>query len=537
MFDGVTGDGLTAEEAAPAGVTDDAVESAGDAMALRSLLERATSLKGPERDPKLRSLIGQVKALLADGFRPVVFCRFIQTAHYVGDYLRAALAESKHIVEVITGELAAEDRRARIGALSEIADTRIPVLVATDCLSEGINLQSLFSAVVHYDLSWNPTRHEQREGRVDRFGQPEKRVRALMLYGANNPVDGAVLKVIVRKAERIRRELGVSVPVPMDTNKVTEAILQTVLLQTGRVAEGLKQGAFDFGKPEADLDAAWERAKENAKQTRTIFAQRSLKPEEVLPEWQKAISVLGGETEVRRFVTAACERLRAPLQPMGEGRFRLPADSLPVQVREQLEAAGLPAKSLRITFRHPAPAGFEPVHRTHPIVAALADHVAERALSEDLPTLAARCGAITTRAVTRRTTILLLRLRSQIGVEEREGTRWRRIRTLLSEEAIGIAIVGSEAPRVLEDTDAPGLMDAEPARNMDADERAYEVRESLDELPRLTPAIEKIARSRADALLADHTRVRDAAAAKGTRSTVEACLPADIIGAFVLVPI
>ena len=41
------------------------------------------------------------------------------------------------------------------------------VLVATDCLSEGINLQHDFDAVVHYDLSWNPTRHEQREGRVD----------------------------------------------------------------------------------------------------------------------------------------------------------------------------------------------------------------------------------------------------------------------------------------------------------------------------------------------------------------------------------
>ena len=42
------------------------------------------------------------------------------------------------------------------------------ILVATDCLSEGINLQEQFDAVVHY-VSWNPTRHEQREGRVDRY--------------------------------------------------------------------------------------------------------------------------------------------------------------------------------------------------------------------------------------------------------------------------------------------------------------------------------------------------------------------------------
>ena len=44
--------------------------------------------------------------------------------------------------------------------------------MCTDCLSEGINLQHRFNAVMHYDLSWNPTRHEQREGRVDRYGQP-----------------------------------------------------------------------------------------------------------------------------------------------------------------------------------------------------------------------------------------------------------------------------------------------------------------------------------------------------------------------------
>jgi len=536
VFDGSAADSLTSEEAAPAGVTDDAVVNEEDAAALRGLLDRATALRGPDRDPKLRLLIGQVKELLAKGFRPVVFCRFIQSAHYVGEHLRASLSETQHVIAVITGELPTEDRRARIEALAEAAETRTPVLVATDCLSEGINLQSIFSAVVHYDLSWNPTRHEQREGRVDRFGQAEKLVRALMIYGANNPVDGAVLKVILRKAERIRRELGVSVPVPADTTKVTEAILQTVLLQSGRVADGLRQGTLDFGKVETDLDAAWESAKESARQNRTIFAQRSLRPEEVLPEWRKAVLALGGEDDVRRFVGTACERLRAPLQPLGEGRFRLPADHLPGPVQERLKAVGLKAKSLRIAFRHPAPAGFEIVHRTHVLVAALADNLAERALAEDLPDLAARCGAVVTRGVKRRTTVLLLRLRSQIGVERRDGTRWVRTRTLLSEEAIGIALAGLDAPQVLEEADALALMGAEPARNMEADERAYEVRESIETLPRAIPAIEELARRRADALLADHVRVREAAVARGTRSTVEACLPADVIGIFVLLP-
>jgi superfamily II DNA/RNA helicase len=120
--------------------------------------------------------------------------------------------------------------------------------VATDCLSEGINLQNLFTAVVHYDLSWNPTRHEQREGRVDRFGQKAREVRTTMLYGRDNPVDGAVLHVILRKAESIRKELGVLVPMPDDEGKLTQALVGAVLLRKGAGHRCSSRSALlDFG--------------------------------------------------------------------------------------------------------------------------------------------------------------------------------------------------------------------------------------------------------------------------------------------------
>ncbi|MBX7133456.1 MAG: DEAD/DEAH box helicase [Fimbriimonadaceae bacterium] len=536
VFDGEATDELTTEESAPAGITDDGLMTDEDRAKLERLLGQARALRGVARDPKVKLVVGQVERMLKDGFRPVVFCRYIQTAHYVAEQLREALGEKKYLVTVVTGELPPEERRHRIDGLSEAAEDRIPVLVATDCLSEGINLQSLFSAVIHYDLSWNPTRHEQREGRVDRFGQAAKTVRALMIYGSNNPVDGAVLKVITRKAERIRKDLGVAVPVPMDTNKVTEAILRVVLLQTGGVADGLKQGRFEFME-ERELDLAWESAKENAKQNRTIFAQNTLKPDAVLPEWRKAIAALGGEEDVRRFVRSACQRLGAPLEAFSEGRYKLPAANLPPAVVEQLEAARIPSKALRVAFRHPAPAGFEAVHRTHPLVVALADHVAERALAEDKPDLASRCGALATTAVKTRTTVLLLRLRAQIGLDRVEGGRRSRLRTLLAEEAVAVALEGSAAPRALEPQEALALMAAQPARNMEPDEKAFEVQDSLDTVARLTTEFEAFARSRAQTLLEDHTRVRDASRQKGLAYAVEPCLPADIIGCFVLVPV
>ena len=110
-----------------------------------------------------------LRPLLAERANPILFCRFIATAEHVAAGLRKAFPKLR--VEVVTGLLTPEDRRARVEAMG---DSEQRVLVATDCLSEGVNLQHLFDVVVHYDLSWNPTRHQQREGRVDRFGQPAK---------------------------------------------------------------------------------------------------------------------------------------------------------------------------------------------------------------------------------------------------------------------------------------------------------------------------------------------------------------------------
>jgi len=145
----------------------------------------------------------------------------------VATHLREALGAGVEVAAV-TGQLPTEEREARVLAL---AGHERRVLVATDCLSEGINLQDHFDAVLHYDLSWNPTRHEQREGRIDRFGQQRDLVRTITYYGLDNRIDGIVLDVLIRKSKAIRKSLGVSVPVPEDTDSVMEAIFEGLLLR------------------------------------------------------------------------------------------------------------------------------------------------------------------------------------------------------------------------------------------------------------------------------------------------------------------
>ena len=178
----------------------------------------------------------------------------------------------------MTGRLPAAEREDRVHALGQ-HDKR--VLVATDCLSEGINLQDAFTAVIHYDLPWNPTRLEQREGRVDRFGQPHDTVRTVTYYG-DNRIDETVLEVLVRKHRAIRNDLGISIPVPGNTGDVIEALAETVLLQDEAPEAERLPGFDEILRPATELlHLEWENALEKEKTSRSIFAQAVIDPSEV----------------------------------------------------------------------------------------------------------------------------------------------------------------------------------------------------------------------------------------------------------------
>lgn len=528
VMDEAADDSLTFNESVPAGT----LGAAEDDEALKQLIVRADALRGPGRDPKLKALIDEVRQLVTADFKPVVFCRYIATAHYIGDELKHLLSEKDAHVAVVTGELTSDQREEKVKALGEIDRKVMPVLVATDCLSEGVNLQDHFDAVVHYDLTWNPTRHEQREGRVDRFGQASSVVRALMLYGEDNPVDGAVLSVILRKAEKIRKELGVAVPLPTDNNKVVDAIMNAVLLR-GAARSPTSQMMFDFGETEVEVENAWQTAKD--KMTRTVFAQRRLRPDEVLPEWQKSVSVLGGQDDVARFVRIAAARLGAGVDQRN-GYSHLPVTHFPAPLKDRLDAIGF-KPTAKISFQRPAPAGAIYIHRAHPLVSTLADYVAELALDADSPEVRGRANAMFTTGIETRTVLYLLRLRSQIQVDRRGADgRYAPLKSLLAEECLGIAVRGGETPELLTDDYALSLLSLTPGRNMEEDHKSHLIREALNSLHSMESVFERIAKERTQELLSDHRRIREASDAKGLRYNVTPALPIDKIGVYVLMP-
>lgn len=520
ILDGEGQDELSWDDTVPG------VDTGEDADYLRVLLSDAEDLQGTANDPKLATLAKELKALIADGFTPVVFCRYIATAHYLAEYLGQQRVFKNFEIKAITGELTPAEREEQVCLLREKGDK---ILVATDCLSEGINLQEQFNAVVHYDLSWNPTRHEQREGRVDRFGQKAKEVRTIMIYGEDNPVDGAVLDVILRKAEKIRKELGVLVPMPDDSNRITQAIMQSVLMRQGSVNPARNnQMTLALDVIENEVDQHWESVREKVARNCTIFAQRKLKPEDVLPEWHKALNALGDEDDVARFVSHAASRLSAALEPKGCAWW-LPLDHLPLAVKEQLALSGM-TKAQLIDFHYPPSAQAEFIHRTHPLVSVLADYLSEKGLEDESFEAVSRCGAILTADVSVRTTVLLLRLRIQLGLQ-RGGSR----HIMLAEEAVAVALRGQGEIEPLSREDTLRLMQATPSGNPTAEARVRHVERALEMVVKIQPQLDRMAMDQAESLLEDHRRVRDAADAKGKYS-VEAITPMDLIGVYVLVP-
>ncbi len=527
VFDLAARDEADQDDATPGADTTD--EASPERRRLLALARDAERLAG-EADPKLAAAERVVRELVQDGFQPIVFCRYVATAHYVGQELARRLPQVR--VAVVTGELPPEERAERMAALGK---ARPRLLVATDCLSEGINLQHYFDAVVHYDLAWNPTRHEQREGRVDRYGQPSARVRTALLYGQDNPVDGVVLRVLLRRAEKIRRDTGVLVPVPLDTDAVLEAIFEALFLRPSAPAEQL---SLFFDEEEERLNRAWQAAADREQRTRTIFAQHGLKPEEVMAEVRAATSAAGSSADVKRFVVEACSRLGAP--PTRDGHlWELPLERLPRAVRTR---AGWPEEQgrLRAGFDLPLPDNATYLARTHPLVEALAGYVLDTALSDPAQAIARRAGAIRTRAASERTVLLLLRLRFVI-----ETIRDQESFPMLAEEAMLAAFRGDPRhPSWLDSDEAERLATAEPAANLLPGQAQHWLRQVLDaRLPQAGNGagpgwwsrLQALAQERAEALLQAHRRVRAAAGLRGIRYRVQAH-GIDLLGLYVLMP-
>ncbi|WP_017557090.1 DEAD/DEAH box helicase [Nocardiopsis baichengensis] len=573
--------GVEADIAA-VGIGEPGEDGDGARSPLASLARRAAELEGPEGDLKLKKLIDHLKDLLKDGYNPIVFCRYIDTAEYVAEYLaggpddpdddgkqqkrkRSPLDKGgrngwKSTVRSVTGRLSPQQRVQRIEELAEEAAAEAArkaegeegapvrrVLVATDCLSEGVNLQHYFDAVVHYDLAWNPTRHDQREGRVDRYGQKRDEVRVITLWGEDNGIDGKVLEVLIRKYRQIRKDLGIAVSVPDESSaQVTDAIVEWLLMRSTKGEQEALFGAEEITSRGQALDKEWQSAADREKTSRARFAQRAIHPEEVAREVAAVRAALGGSGEVREFAEEALRGLGALLRPLRDGELEEGADGFtadvsgtPVGLRDALaplvgEKAVSEGKPFALRDTAAVARGEAALVRTDPVVGAVAAHVLDSALDETGtgPRPARRCGVIRTDAVDRRTTLLLVRYRFHLTLPSRSGTR-----QMVAEDARMLAFAGAPSrAEWLGREEALALLDAEAVANTAPTMGERTMARILGDLGSVEEHLDAYGDELAAELAESHRRVRAASQEIRRGLRVEAQKPADVLGVYVYLP-
>jgi superfamily II DNA or RNA helicase len=253
----LTEEDLDAEEAAQMDAATAATTRGERALLRRELelvdemLRIAQAARGLP-DARVRKVIDWVREhMISDGEwndrRVLIFTEYVDTKRYLEQQLVGAFADTDGgdaRIDSFTGGMGEDRRRAIREAFNR--DPRqhpLRILIATDAAREGVNLQNWCADVFHLDVPWNPSRMEQRIGRIDRKLQREKEVRS-HYFVLRQRTEDRVIEVLVKKLGVIRAQLG-------SLSTVVERRLEKML--SGGIAvddaDRLRQGI-----EEADVD-------------------------------------------------------------------------------------------------------------------------------------------------------------------------------------------------------------------------------------------------------------------------------------------
>ncbi|NHN41822.1 DEAD/DEAH box helicase [Halorubellus sp. JP-L1] len=338
---------------------------------LETTLEAAEGVT-PSRDSKLQKLLGQTLPARFRSGGTIIFTKYVDTLEYLEEHVRDEYGDQVS-VHTLYGEIGDAERNERFQAF---ADADRGVLIATDVISEGMNLQYAANQVIHYELPWNPNRLEQRNGRVDRYGQTADTVyiRTMVI---DDPMDRTVLTKLIIKAQEIRSEYGFSPPYLGDD----EGILQ--LLDPEEMQNLVPQQTLtDFTSSQTQADAkesAFDDAVLQRIEDESFYNHTEVDLSEVKQRQEETQELLGGPDAVQEFVRSGLNLFNC--------RYEMNPDmTYEVEIKaDELRGPDIQATYERVTFdpnRAAENDDLEMLDIAHPLVQRLIESVKEVALTD-----------------------------------------------------------------------------------------------------------------------------------------------------------
>ncbi len=323
----------------------------------------------PAQDSKLKFvLLNELPELLKRHPRVILFTRYRDTMEYVADQIeRSGRFPTARVIR-IEGSLSEQQRREKF---AEFESAKQAILVATDAISEGINLQHACCQMIHWELPWNPNRLEQRVGRIDRFGQREPKVYVRLLV-MDDTLDGLVLGTLVKKAQQIREDYGFAPPYFGDD----ESILY--LLREQGIKVHLRPRQLSLFEPELASTNEPGGDPFSAETLERIQAESFYGATDVsVPDIERRLrqteAATGSPEQVRDFVRSGLQAFGCRLTDNADHTFRV------VITNDNLRVEGVPDVLERASF-DPQAVLDDPLHLTlldlgHPLVQRLIDVV------------------------------------------------------------------------------------------------------------------------------------------------------------------
>ncbi len=208
---------------------------------IEPLLANLQALSG--RDSKRDVFFGHAQRLMDEGRAVLVFTEYVDTMEYLRDALKPHFGATVACYsggggQILDADVWKQVSKAEITAA--LRDGRLQILVCTDAASEGLNLQAA-GALINYDLPWNPSKVEQRIGRIDRIGQKHETVKIVNLF-LQHSVDEQVYRALRRRCGLFSHFVGA---------------MQPVLARARRMLRGdepVDTGVFDAGAADIERD-------------------------------------------------------------------------------------------------------------------------------------------------------------------------------------------------------------------------------------------------------------------------------------------